>query len=101
MKLNPLNCTFGVSAGKFLVLIIHERGIEVNLDKITSLISLNPPGNIKKSTKPYRLHSCPQPIHLQFHIWSVRFFDVLRGSKEFEWTKQCNRYLKALKEHLI
>ena len=48
MKLNPPKCTFGVSAGRFLVLIIHERGIEVNPENITALLNMTPPRNIKK-----------------------------------------------------
>ena len=27
LKMNPLKCAFGVSAGKFLSFIIHEKGI--------------------------------------------------------------------------
>ena len=30
MKLNPLKCTFGVSAGKFLGFMVIQRGIEAN-----------------------------------------------------------------------
>jgi hypothetical protein len=29
LKLNPLKCAFGVSAGKFLGFIVHEKGIEI------------------------------------------------------------------------
>ena len=29
LKMNPLKCAFGVSAGKFLGFIIHEKGIEI------------------------------------------------------------------------
>jgi hypothetical protein len=32
LKMNPRKCAFGVSASKFLEFIIHEHGIEVNLD---------------------------------------------------------------------
>jgi hypothetical protein len=28
LKMNPLKCAFGVSAGKFLGFVIHEHGIE-------------------------------------------------------------------------
>ena len=30
----------------------------------------------------------------------VPFFDVLRGSKKFEWTDKCEQALQDLKEHL-
>jgi hypothetical protein len=32
LKMNPHKCAFGVSAGKFLGFIIHEHGIEIDLD---------------------------------------------------------------------
>jgi hypothetical protein len=34
LKMNPLKCAFGVSAGKFLGFIIHEHGIEIDPKKI-------------------------------------------------------------------
>jgi hypothetical protein len=37
LKMNPLKCLFGVSAGKFLEFIIHEHGIEIDPMKIESM----------------------------------------------------------------
>jgi hypothetical protein len=37
LKMNPLKCVFGVSAGKFLGFIIHEHGIEIYPTKIESI----------------------------------------------------------------
>jgi hypothetical protein len=34
LKINPLKCVFGVSAGKFLGFIIHEHDIEIDPTKI-------------------------------------------------------------------
>ena len=47
MKLNPAKCAFGVSAEKFLGFIVHNRGIEANLDKIKAVLDMPPPSNIK------------------------------------------------------
>jgi hypothetical protein len=41
--MNPLKCAFGVSAGKFLGFIIHERGIEIDPKKIESIIKVQLP----------------------------------------------------------
>ncbi|XP_065023243.1 uncharacterized protein LOC135649070 [Musa acuminata AAA Group] len=38
MRLNPIKCTFGVSSGKFLGFIIHQRGICMN-PKMTQAIT--------------------------------------------------------------
>ena len=48
MKLNPAKCTFGVSAGKFLGLIVNHRGIEANPDKIKALLDMPSPSGIKE-----------------------------------------------------
>jgi hypothetical protein len=43
LKMNPLKCVFGVSAGKFLGFIIHEHGIEIDPTKIESINKVQPP----------------------------------------------------------
>jgi hypothetical protein len=37
LKMNPLKCVFGVSAGKFLGFIIHEHGIEIDRRWVESM----------------------------------------------------------------
>jgi hypothetical protein len=43
LKMNPLKCTFNVSAGKFLGFIIHEHGIEIDPKKIEFINKVQPP----------------------------------------------------------
>jgi hypothetical protein len=43
LKMNPLKCAFGVSAGKFLGFIIHEYGIDIDPKKIESINKVQPP----------------------------------------------------------
>jgi len=100
MKLNPLKCTFGVSAGKFLGFIVHERGIEVNPEKITALWNMRPPRNIKEVQKLTGCIAALSRFISRSTDRSVHFFNILRGSKEFEWTKQCDESFESLKEHL-
>ena len=42
MKLNPSKCSFGVSSRKFLGFMVSHRGIEVNLDKIQTILDMKP-----------------------------------------------------------
>ena len=37
LKMNPLKCAFGVSAGKFLGFIIHQHSIEIDPQKIKAI----------------------------------------------------------------
>ena len=48
MRLNPNNCAFRVSFGKFLGFMVSHRGIEANLDKIQVILNMEPPQNIKE-----------------------------------------------------
>ena len=48
MKLNPNKCAFEVTAGKFLGFMVSQSGIEVNLDKIRTIIEMAPPRNVKE-----------------------------------------------------
>jgi hypothetical protein len=43
LKMNPLKCAFGVSAGKFLGFIIHENGIEIDPKKIEVIQKVQAP----------------------------------------------------------
>jgi hypothetical protein len=40
LKMNPLKCAFGVSAGRLLGFIVQERGIEINTKNIESIRKL-------------------------------------------------------------
>jgi hypothetical protein len=43
LKMNPLKCAFGVSVGKFLGFIVHEKGIEIDPKKIEAIQSVKAP----------------------------------------------------------
>ena len=47
MKLNPLNCAFGVSAGRFLGFMVTQRGIEANLAQIKAILDSPAPSSRK------------------------------------------------------
>jgi len=38
LKMNPIKCAFGVTSGKFLGVVVQKEGIEINLDKVQSII---------------------------------------------------------------
>jgi hypothetical protein len=43
LKMNPVKCVFGASAGKFLGFIIHKHGIEIDPKKIEYIKKVQPP----------------------------------------------------------
>lgn len=38
LKMNPLKCAFGVSAGNFLGFLVHQRGIEVDQNEAKAIL---------------------------------------------------------------
>ena len=47
IKLNPEKCVFEVPRGTLLGFIVSERGIEANLEKISTITRMGPIQNIK------------------------------------------------------
>jgi hypothetical protein len=43
LKMNPLKCAFGVSAGKFLGFIVHEKCVEIDPKKVESIKKVQAP----------------------------------------------------------
>jgi hypothetical protein len=43
LEMNPLKCAFGVSTGKFLGFIVHEKGIEIDPKKTEAIRSVKAP----------------------------------------------------------
>ena len=48
VRLTPLMCTFGVTAGKMLGFLITQRGIEVDPSKIKAILEMPPPRTEKE-----------------------------------------------------
>ena len=47
MKLNPTKCVFGVSLGKFPGLMVSQRGIEENPEKVKAILDMSSPRTVK------------------------------------------------------
>ena len=99
-KLNPLKCAFEVGSGKWLGFMVNQHGIEANPKKINVLLEMSSP---KKPKEVMSLVSRVATLS-RFVSWVIDryapFFDVLKGSKKFEWTDKCEQVFLALKEHL-
>jgi hypothetical protein len=48
LKMSPNKCAFGVSAGEFLGVLVHERGIEVGKKSMKAIDEVVPPTNLKE-----------------------------------------------------
>ena len=91
MKLNPIKCAFGVRSGKFLGFMVNKRGIEANPEKIKALLEMSSP------KKPKEVMSLADRVAALSRFVSraidscASFFNVLKGSKKFEWIEKCEQ----------
>ena len=43
LRMNPIKCAFGVTAGKFLGFLIYQRGIDVDHSEVQAITTMKPP----------------------------------------------------------
>ncbi|PKI77268.1 hypothetical protein CRG98_002337 [Punica granatum] len=48
LRLNPVKCTFGARSGKLLGIVVSERGIEVDPNKVKAIRELTPPSTVRE-----------------------------------------------------
>ena len=100
MKLNPLECSFGVGSGKFLGFIVNSRGIEANLEKIKALIEMKSPTRTKDVKSLTGLIAALSKFISRSTNKCLPFFNLLKGSKKFEWSEECEKAFQAIKTHM-
>ena len=98
MKLNPVKCAFGVSAGKFMGFIVNHRGIEANPDKIKALLDMPSPSGIKEVQRLTGRIAALSRFVSRASDKCQPFFQVLK--KAFQWDERCEEAFVALKTYL-
>ena len=99
MKLNPLRCVFGVSAGKFLGYLMTQRGIQINLDKVKTLLE-TPIPSIKKEMQWLTSLATLGWFITRFIDKLCPFFTTLCKAQMFRM-EDCKNAFDAIKHYLI
>ena len=100
MKLNPLKCAFGVSAGKFLGFMVTQRGIEANPLQLKAILQSPAPSSKKEIQQ---LTGRLEALGLFIFRFTDRlkpFFITLKGANRAEWDEECDRAFIAIKQYL-
>ncbi|PKA54419.1 RNA-directed DNA polymerase like [Apostasia shenzhenica] len=101
LKLNPAKCTFGAASRKFLGYLVSVRGIEVNPDKISTILSMFSPRTTKKIQKlAGRINSLGRFISKASDRCSP-FFQCLHNNKKGQWNSECEGAFIELKKYLM
>jgi hypothetical protein len=85
MKLNPDKCTFGVPSGKLLRYISH-RGIDANLEKVTTITKMKLPESHHYVQKLMVCMAAMSRFILHLGVRGLPFFKLLKNQNKFQWT---------------
>jgi hypothetical protein len=99
-KLNPNKCIFGVPSGKLLSFIISHRGIEANLEKISTITIMKAPTCIKDVQKLTGCMAARNRFISKLGERGLPFFKLLKYQEKFVWTPEADQALAQLKDFL-
>jgi hypothetical protein len=98
--LNPEKCVFGIHKGKVLGCLVSTKGIEANPDKIKVLIEIKDPVSMKDVQKLTGRVVALNRLIPRAAERSLSFFQVLRSSKNFQWSEAQKQAFQELKDYL-
>jgi hypothetical protein len=102
LHMNPLKCAFGVTTGRFLVFIVHEKGIQVDPKKVESIKKLEEPvckrdvQNLLGNINYLRRFISSMAGRLESFLLLVK----LKHDDEFTWGVEQRKAFKKIKEYL-
>ena len=100
MKLNPLKCAFGVSAGRFLGFMVTQRGIEANPAQLKAILQ-SPTPSSKKGIQQLTGRLAALGRFISWFTDRLKpFFTTLRGANRAEWNEKCDREFVEIKQYL-
>ena len=100
LHLNASKCSFGVDLGKFLGYMVTHQGIEMNLNQLKAINSLQPPRNPKEVQKLTGMTAASNQFIFRSADRCRPFFLLMNKWKGFEWTEECAQAFQQLKEYL-
>jgi hypothetical protein len=98
--LNPEKCVFGIHKGKVLGYLVSTKGIQTNPDKIKVLIEMQDPVSVKDVQKLTGRVAALNRFIPRATERILPFFQVLRSSKNFQWSEAQKQAFQELKDYL-
>ena len=87
LRMNPLKCTFGGFARKFLGFLVHSRGIDVDPAKAATIVTMKPPATIKEFKSFLRKVSYIRRFIPGLASIASAFTKLLKKGQGFKWGK--------------
>jgi hypothetical protein len=99
LRMNPMKCALGVSAGQFSGFLVHERGIEIGLKSQEAVHTMVPPTTKRELQQLIgKINFVRRFIsNLSGRIEPFMELVKIKANEKFRWGQSSNRHLKRLK----
>uniref|UniRef100_A0A2N9HA43 Integrase catalytic domain-containing protein n=1 Tax=Fagus sylvatica TaxID=28930 RepID=A0A2N9HA43_FAGSY len=101
LKMNPLKCAFGVSAGKFLGFLVHQRGIDVDPARASAIATMKPPTTHKELKSFLGKLSYIRRFIPGLAAVTSTFAPLLKKGVPFHWSTECQEAFEKLSQYEI
>ena len=96
LRMNPLKCAFGVSSRKFFGFLVHNRRIDVDLAKATTIATMKLPTIVKELKSFLGKVSYIQRFILGLASITSVFAKLLKKGQSFKWGEAQQTAFKRL-----
>jgi hypothetical protein len=98
LKMNPLKCAFGVSAGKFLGFLVHQRGIDVDPVRASAIATMKPPTTHKELKRFLGKLSYIRRFIPGLAAVTSAFAPLLKKGAPFHWSTECQEAFEKVQD---
>ena len=97
----PLKCAFGVSLGKFLGFLVHQRDIDLDPTKAKAIAALTLPVTLKELRRFMGKVSYLRKFILGLVEILKPLVEQTKRGTSFVWCDQCERAFKKIHSYLL
>jgi hypothetical protein len=98
LKMNPLKCAFGVSAGKFLGFLVHQCGINVDPTRASAIATMKPPTTHKELKSFSGKLSYIRRFIPGLATVTSAFAPLLKKGAPFHWSTECQQAFEKVQD---
>ena len=96
--MNPLKCAFGVTTRKFLVFLVHQKGIDVDPLKVKAIVTMKPLTSVKELKSFIGKLSYIRRFILRLAAAIAPFTPLLKKGVKFQWSNEHQLAFRKLQE---
>ena len=98
LKMNPLKCAYGFSTDKFLGFLVHQRGMDVNPTRASTIATMKPPTTHKELKSFLGKLSYIRRFIPSLTAITSTFAPLLKKGVPFRWSLECQQAFEKVQE---